>query len=119
MGFHAWAVRDGDVNPCRGNFDCDEDVDGTDAAVFKASFGRSPFKNPCSTCQDNPCPCPEACPESPCNIFNPFICQDLGGGGNCCCCIPVGNPDMNGMCKEIETCITLPPHPIWGPYDCF
>ena len=35
---------------CNGNFDCDEDVDGTDAAVFKADFGRSPFKNPCPGC---------------------------------------------------------------------
>ena len=25
---------------CEGNFDCDGDVDGTDAAVFKADFGR-------------------------------------------------------------------------------
>jgi hypothetical protein len=35
---------------CNGNFDCDEDVDGTDAAVFKGDFGRSPFKNPCPGC---------------------------------------------------------------------
>jgi hypothetical protein len=32
---------------CEGNFDCDEDVDGTDAAVFKSDFGRSPFSDPC------------------------------------------------------------------------
>lgn len=35
---------------CNGNFDCDEDVDGTDAATFKADFGRSGFKNPCPGC---------------------------------------------------------------------
>ena len=32
---------------CEGNFDGDKDVDGGDAAKFKANFGRSPFKNPC------------------------------------------------------------------------
>ena len=32
---------------CEGNFDCDGDVDGTDAAVFKSDFGRSGFNNPC------------------------------------------------------------------------
>ena len=26
---------------CEGNFDCDTDVDGTDAALFKVDFGRS------------------------------------------------------------------------------
>lgn len=35
---------------CEGNFDCDLDVDGTDAAVFKTDFGRSQFKNPCPPC---------------------------------------------------------------------
>jgi hypothetical protein len=35
---------------CNGNFDCDEDVDGSDAAVFKSDFGRSGFKNPCPGC---------------------------------------------------------------------
>jgi hypothetical protein len=32
---------------CEGNFDDDEDVDGTDAATFKADFGRSGFLRPC------------------------------------------------------------------------
>ncbi len=44
--------------PCEGNFDCDQDVDGTDAAVFKADFGRSPFKNPCPSCPP-PAPVPK------------------------------------------------------------
>src|SRR5210317_1250043 len=35
---------------CEGNFDCDQDVDGTDAAVFKSDFGRSAFANPCPQC---------------------------------------------------------------------
>ena len=48
--------RSGFKNPCsnepvcNGNFDCDEDVDGTDASLFKSDFGRSGFKNPCPSC---------------------------------------------------------------------
>ena len=42
---------------CEGNFDCDQDVDGTDAIIFKKDFGRSQFTNPCDTCTDSPCPC--------------------------------------------------------------
>jgi hypothetical protein len=33
---------------CEGNFDCDEDCDGTDAATFKLDFGRSAFFTPCT-----------------------------------------------------------------------
>lgn len=55
MGFYAWAVRDGDVKPfCQGNFDFDDDVDGSDAHTFKQHFGRSVFKNPCPP--DGPAP---------------------------------------------------------------
>jgi len=38
---------------CEGNFDGDQDVDGSDAATFKADFGRSSFFNPCT----NGAPC--------------------------------------------------------------
>jgi hypothetical protein len=38
----------GDLCDCEGNFDCDEDCDGTDAATFKLDFGRSAFFDPCS-----------------------------------------------------------------------
>ena len=41
----------GDVCECEGDFDCDGDCDGTDAAKFKADFGRSTFGNPCPSCQ--------------------------------------------------------------------
>jgi hypothetical protein len=34
-------------NQCEGNFDLDQDVDGTSAAIFKEDFGRSEFNNPC------------------------------------------------------------------------
>lgn len=43
----------GDVCECEGNFDCDEDCDGTDASIFKDNFGRSSFNSPCS----NSIPC--------------------------------------------------------------
>ncbi len=42
-----------DLTYCEGNFDNDKDVDGGDAASFKANFGRSPFKNPCPSCGPN------------------------------------------------------------------
>ncbi len=38
------------TNLCEGNFDCDGDVDGTDAAIFKEDFGRSPFSEACPPC---------------------------------------------------------------------
>ncbi len=38
---------------CEGNFDCDIDQDGVDVAVFKKSYGRNSFNNPCT--YDNPC----------------------------------------------------------------
>ena len=37
----------GEACECEGNFDFDQDVDGTDAARFKSDFGRSAFSNPC------------------------------------------------------------------------
>ena len=43
----------GDACDCEGNFDCDEDCDGTDASTFKVDFGRSTFDNPCE--DGNPC----------------------------------------------------------------
>ena len=43
----------GDACDCEGNFDCDQDVDGTDASLFKADFGRSEFNFPCAA--GNPC----------------------------------------------------------------
>jgi len=40
-------------NPCEGNFDCDGDQDGTDAAVFKIHFSRNGFNRPCTV--NDPC----------------------------------------------------------------
>ena len=39
-----------DGNPCNGDMDCDQDVDGSDAFSFKKDFGRSTFGNPCPVC---------------------------------------------------------------------
>ena len=38
----------GDACECEGNFDNDQDQDGTDAANFKTDFGRSIFLDPCT-----------------------------------------------------------------------
>jgi hypothetical protein len=38
---------------CEGNFDCDGDVDGSNAGVFKSDFSRSSFQDPCEN--GNPC----------------------------------------------------------------
>jgi hypothetical protein len=43
----------GDACECEGDFDCDMDQDGSDAAIFKEEFGRSSFRDPCL--EDNPC----------------------------------------------------------------
>jgi hypothetical protein len=39
----------GDACECEGNFNCseDQDVDGSDAALFKTDFGRSSIIHPC------------------------------------------------------------------------
>lgn len=39
-----------DFTYCEGNFDGDLDMDGGDAAKFKANFGRMSFKHPCPPC---------------------------------------------------------------------
>jgi hypothetical protein len=43
----------GDVCECEGDFDCDGDQDGSDAAAFKIHFGRSLFSRPCTG--EDPC----------------------------------------------------------------
>lgn len=41
----------GDACDCEGNFDCDDDVDGSDAAKFKEDFGRSKLLKGCPNCR--------------------------------------------------------------------
>ena len=43
----------GDACECEGNFDDDQDQDGSDAAAFKLDFGRSSFQRPCI--DEDPC----------------------------------------------------------------
>lgn len=46
--------RADDINcDCPSNFDCDYDVDGSDAAKFRVDFGRSLFDRPCTN--EEPC----------------------------------------------------------------
>jgi hypothetical protein len=39
----------GDACECEGNFDDDQDCDGSDAATFKIDFGRNPFFGECTS----------------------------------------------------------------------
>jgi hypothetical protein len=61
----------GDVCDCEGDFDCDEDVDGTDAATLRIDFGRSTFLDPCTA--QNPCngdfDCDQDCDGSDAALF--------------------------------------------------
>ena len=41
---------------CKGNFDYDDNVDGSDASIFKENFGRGSYENPCPP--DGPAPVP-------------------------------------------------------------
>jgi hypothetical protein len=45
----------GDACDCEGNFNCaaDQDVDGSDASIFKADFGRNSMSEPCNA--GDPC----------------------------------------------------------------
>jgi rhodanese-related sulfurtransferase len=39
----------GDACDCEGNFNCDADVDSSDAAAFKNDYGRSNLQDPCTS----------------------------------------------------------------------
>lgn len=39
------------IDSCQGNFDCDTDVDGADAFLFKKNYGRSLYNDPCAPCE--------------------------------------------------------------------
>lgn len=69
----------GDACECESDFDCDGDVDGTDATTFKIDFGRSTFENPCEG--DDPCngdfDCDNDCDGTDAALFK----QDFGRSG--------------------------------------
>jgi len=81
----------GDACECEGNFDGDDDQDGSDAFDFKVDFGRSPLGNPCEN--GNPCngdfDCDNDCDGSDAFTFK----EDFGRS-------PFGNPCPN--------CVTIP-----------
>ena len=45
----AGTTTEDNLTLCEGDSDFDGDVDGTDASVFKADFGRGGYTNPCPT----------------------------------------------------------------------
>jgi hypothetical protein len=87
----------GNACECEGNFDNDEDQDGSDAATFKTDFGRNPFSNPCSSL-------------SPCNGNFDFD-EDVDGGDAAKCKEDFGrNPFLNPCpyCPTDLWCISYP-----------
>jgi hypothetical protein len=74
---------------CEGNFDCDADQDGSDAATFKSDFGRSQFNNPCT----NIAPC-----------AGDFDCdKDVDGTDASLFKSDFGRSSLNGPCPSCET----------------
>ena len=61
----------GDACDCEGDFDCDGDVDGTDAQTFKIYFGRNVLSIPCD--EVNPCrgdyDCDQDCDGTDASLF--------------------------------------------------
>ena len=93
-----------DACDCEGNFDCDADCDGTDAAKFKADFGRSIFDNPCGTY--NPCngdfDCDHDCDGTDAALFK----EDFGRSSfnNPCPSCEVDNWCNYDLCDGPEDC---------------
>ena len=84
---------------CEGNFDCDQDVDGTDAATFKSDFGRSSFQNPCSSLNDCPAPwspCPDGMLVCSWACVDPMTDEANCGGCNVTC----SGRCLNGVCQQ-------------------
>jgi hypothetical protein len=63
-----------EIDYCEGDFDNDGDQDGSDAALFKTDFGRSPYSSPC-----------------------PSTTTTIPGG------CPSGLTDCTGLCVDTET----------------
>ena len=74
---------------CAGNFDGDEDVDGSDASTFKANFGRSTMNNACSA-------------EAPCK--GDFDCDgDVDGSDASAMKADFGRSAFNNACTTVPT----------------
>ncbi len=90
----------GDACECEGNFDGDDDQDGSDAFAFKQDFGRSVLLNPCTT--DTTCNGDFDC-DSDCDGSDAFTFKkDFGRS-------PFQNPCPS--CVTIPWCSYPPPDP--------
>jgi hypothetical protein len=84
---------------CEGNFDCDVDVDGTDAFNFKADFGRSSILNPCPSLDDCPspwAPCPDGMLICDNSCIDPQTDEAHCGG----CSLPCNGTCVAGVCRQ-------------------
>ena len=129
----------GDACDCEGDFDCDNDCDGTDAATFKLDFGRSTFGNPCE--DGDPCNgdfgCDGDCDGTDAALFK----QDFGRSGfnNPCpvcevgvwcdysippsttttTCLPPETPHCTTSSECCSVCCCTfsgPPYPVCDPF---
>ena len=75
---------------CEGNFNCDADQDGSDAATFKTDFGRNPYHiRPCTM-------------EDPCN--GDFSCDgDVDGSDAALFKSDFGRNSFNNPCPSCES----------------
>jgi len=96
----------GDACECESDFDCDGDVDGTDATTFKLYFGRNLLFYPCD--EINPCrgdfDCDQDCDGTDAALFK----QDFGRSGfyNPCPVCVVGEwclYDIGGCEEDCQT----------------
>jgi hypothetical protein len=90
---------------CEGNFDCDKDVDASDAAAFKNDFGRSAMMNPCSNLLpcDGDFNCDKDVDSSDASAFE----QDFGRSSMlnpCTSCVPAAWCDYPVTSSTTSTC---------------
>jgi len=85
----------GDACDCEGNFDDDDNQDGSDAAIFKVDFGRNSYSTPCSS-------------STPCN--GNFDCDDIVDGSDAAKFKEdFGRNQYNSLCPSCPTdpwCVT-------------
>jgi hypothetical protein len=94
ISYYDTAVAGRDACACEGDFDCDGDVDGTDAATFKYDFGRSEYNAPCSN--EDPCNGDFDCDGDVDGTDTSFLTSDFGRG-------PFANPCP--PCEQTIWCI--------------
>ena len=99
MFFLLGATVNAQIDYCEGNFDYDQDQDGSDAFTFKEDFGRSIYVNRCPP--DGPAPVPKT-GQTECwtELGVEILCQTctIGGGG---CTNKTG---QDGMWEKVLNC---------------